>query len=598
MFSGVSAKCNDYLMRAQKEEVGETGLAKLTDCSFGVRFRELCQKEIARANAVTVFPALATLDLVIGLVHLSFKGIKFIFSFDKQKRASQLNLAKHEFCVAKKCLRGIVASPAGLFAPDIVTRHFVPPTIYPGIIEAGGKYHRAPGTEIQLETIDDVQRLVTKAIAEGKKITISGAHYSQSKDTLPTVAVATAGKAVCINMQKLNKVIINPEKKTAMVQAGATWADVQHHANKHGLMVKVMQASNVFSIGGSLGVNCHGWNHRSGTLAETVRSITIINAQGERQVLLPTKASDRELFSLVVGGHGLFGLIIEAEIDLTPNESLVSWGKKIPIVDYTKWFKTQILPNENHRMHLFRLSLDPDNLLKEGVASTYSRVTDRCKMPGIGVANLVDEPETGTMLDRILIHVARCLPFCRRLYWKKESNKIIEEERLAGNSIMRPPIKAAFNHSRADAEWLQEYFVKGKDLPEFLEKLGAILTANKVTLLNASVRFVKKDERSQLAYAKGEDHFAVVLFFNQSLAKEEITKTSSWVKEVINYLSAHDGTFYLPYQHFATQDQFAACYPHAVETVRLKHKYDPDGVFDNGLYHDYLKPMEGLAEER
>ena len=69
----------------------------------------------------------------------------------------------------------------------------------------------------------------------------------------------------------------NVEKKVIRVGAGATWAQIQNEANHLGLAVKVMQASNVFSVGGSLSVNCHGWDHQAGSLVNTVNSIKIIN---------------------------------------------------------------------------------------------------------------------------------------------------------------------------------------------------------------------------------------------------------------------------------------------------------------------------------
>jgi len=387
-------------------------------------------------------------------------------------------------------------------------------------------------------------------------------------------------------MSNLNKVTIDSGAFIAKVQAGATWRDVQEAANKYGLAVSVMQASNVFSVGGSISVNCHGWDHQTGTIANSLHSITIIDAQGKLQKLYPKD----ELFGLVVGGHGLFGVIVEAEIALSRNESLISWGKKLKPDEYVSYFEEKILPNPNHRMHLYRLSLDPKNLLKEGATQTYSKSTENMPITGIGVSNLPpDEAEKGSRVDRILVHLARKLPFLRSFYWAQESQKIVKDERMSRNEIMRPPIKAAFNNSRADAEWLQEYFVKGKDLPHFLDKLSKVLTDNEVTLLNASVRYVKKDTISKLPYAPCKDHYAVVLFFNQSLAPKQVAKTKAWVQEIIDYLIGCGGTYYLPYQHFATREQFAKCYPTQEHVQELKAKHDPAHLFDNGLYVDYLQ---------
>lgn len=583
IFSCKAARYNDYLVRATHEEMGKNSVAKWADKYIGIANRQRCQKFLSIIVATTVFPIFIGMDLIINAVRVPIEGTRACLVRSKASKA--LHEAEAKECIAnvERCFLGLVSSVGGFVSPDLVTRHYVPKTINEALIEAGGKYHSAEGKEHQPKTKAEVQTLVRQAIKEKKKVTISGAHFSQSKDTLPT-----QNDNICINMRKMNKVKINHQKMTATVQAGATWNDIQGAADKYGFGVKVMQASNVFSLGGSLSVNCHGWDHKSGSVSNTVRSITIIDAKGNYRVLTPKD----ELFGLIIGGHGFFGVIVEAEIDLTENETLVSWGEKVEIKDYVEYFKNKILPTDNHRMHLYRLSIDPKNLLKEGISLTYSLKTDKNKMPGLGVTNnLTLEPECGTRKDRILMHMARKLDWVRSFYWKSEKSKIIQEEKLSRNETMRPPIYAAFNNSRADADWLQEYFVKGKELAPFLEKLSKTLTENKVPLINASVRFVKKETVSKMPYAPEEDHFAIVLFFDQSLAPKDIEKTKKWVKEIIDYLIAHDGTYYLPYQHFADKEQFAKCYD-VQNIIKMKNKYDKQRLFDNGLYDDYVKPWE------
>lgn len=563
--SAIPAFYNDYLERAPHEEIGKTTAARLLDHTIGTTPRKYCQNILARLVAVIAFPILASIDAIANTT----KGL--ISTANKTNQHATLY-----FQEAEKDLLGLLCSPFGLISPDIVTRHFVPKNTPPNTIEAGGKYHRANGVEHFPKTVEEARTLVEKACLENKQVTIAGAHFSQSKDTLPT-----SDSAICINTKLLNNVQIDPEKMSVRAQAGATWADIQKHANAHGLAVKVMQASNVFSIGGSLGVNCHGWDHQTGTVGETVLSLTIIDASGKLRTLFP----EDELFGLCIGGHGLFGMIVEAELSLCENRLLLAQGKKIDPKEYVEYFEQNILPNKNNLQHLYRLSLDPKNLLKTGVAVTYSTKTDA---PSRNFSVLNQEPERGTRLDRILVHIARSFPLFRKLYWATESKKICSDVTILRNELMRPPINAAFTNSRADAEWLQEYFVKGKDLALFLEKLSTILSKNEVCLLNASVRYVKKDQISRLAYAKDEDHYAIVLFFTQSLAAEEIEKTKKWVQEVIEELKNCSGTFYLPYAHLATKEQFLACYPDTENYKVHKAIYDPENHFCNGFAKDYL----------
>ena len=43
---------------------------------------------------------------------------------------------------------------------------------------------------------------------------------------------------------------IDPQKRVITVQSGISWAQIQEEVNPHQLAVKVMQSSNIFSIGG------------------------------------------------------------------------------------------------------------------------------------------------------------------------------------------------------------------------------------------------------------------------------------------------------------------------------------------------------------
>ncbi len=68
-----------------------------------------------------------------------------------------------------------------------------------------------------------------------------------------------------VDLSKLNTIEVDSNNKTVTLGAGAIWSDVQNILNTHALALKVMQASNVFSVGGSIGTNIHGWDHISGS---------------------------------------------------------------------------------------------------------------------------------------------------------------------------------------------------------------------------------------------------------------------------------------------------------------------------------------------
>src|SRR6185437_655404 len=101
------------------------------------------------------------------------------------------------------------------------------------------------------------------------------------------------------------------------VQAGATWHDIQLFLNDKNLAVKAMQSTDIFTIGGSLSVNAHGMDPTIGSMASTIRSFRFMFADGTIQDITPH--THQELFNAVIGGYGLFGIVLEVSFEVTEN---------------------------------------------------------------------------------------------------------------------------------------------------------------------------------------------------------------------------------------------------------------------------------------
>src|SRR5947199_2791285 len=79
-----------------------------------------------------------------------------------------------------------------------------------------------------------------------------------------------------------------------------------------------MQSNHNFSVGGSLSANCHGWQCQKPPIASTVESLRLMDADGT--ILRCSRTENAELFSLALGGYGLFGVILDVELRVVPNE--------------------------------------------------------------------------------------------------------------------------------------------------------------------------------------------------------------------------------------------------------------------------------------
>src|SRR5690606_25334099 len=158
----------------------------------------------------------------------------------------------------------------------------------------------------------ELRKIVQDAKKNGDVLSIAGMQHSQGGQTVYL-------NGIMIDMKPYNQILeVDPQARTVTVQSGATWADIQEAINPHGLSLKVTQSQNIFTVGGSLSVNAHGLDIRNRGLSDTVSSMRFMNAEGEILQLSPSENS--ELFSAVIGGYGLFGIILDVTLQLTDDE--------------------------------------------------------------------------------------------------------------------------------------------------------------------------------------------------------------------------------------------------------------------------------------
>ena len=128
-----------------------------------------------------------------------------------------------------------------------------------------------------------------------------------------------AGNAVCddglvIDLSPMNAVRIDPERKTARVQGGATWGDFDHEAQAFGLATTggIVSTTGVagVTLGGGLGYLARTY----GLAHDNLRSMDVVTADGE----LVRASEDRhsELFWGMRGGAGNFGIATSFEFEL------------------------------------------------------------------------------------------------------------------------------------------------------------------------------------------------------------------------------------------------------------------------------------------
>lgn len=147
---------------------------------------------------------------------------------------------------------------------------------------------------------------------------------------------------VVVDMQPLN-VIHSIDTETAIVDVdgGVTLDQLMKAALPYGLWVPVLPGTRQVTIGGAIGPDIHGKNHHSaGSFGNHVVSMELLVADGRVLHLEPNGTPDDpngELFWATVGGMGLTGIILRAQIKMTRTETayFIADGDRTPNLDAT-----------------------------------------------------------------------------------------------------------------------------------------------------------------------------------------------------------------------------------------------------------------------
>src|SRR2546428_509860 len=171
---------------------------------------------------------------------------------------------------------------------------------------------------------------------------------------------AFAPDAIVLDMTRLNRMSLDAQTRTLTVQSGATWHDIQSFLHPR-FAVMAMQSTDIFTVGGSIAVNAHGMDHQAGSVGRTIRAMRVMLADGSIQHV--SRTDTPRLFNLVVGGYGLFGAIVDADLDVTPNVGYRSERRVIRYRDFPSVFDEQIRGAPHYGLMYGHLSTAPHSFL-------------------------------------------------------------------------------------------------------------------------------------------------------------------------------------------------------------------------------------------
>jgi methyltransferase (TIGR00027 family) len=438
---------------------------------------------------------------------------------------------------------------------------------------------------VRPESIEEVRQVIDRARGERRHICVAGGFHSMGGQQFLT-------GGILIDMSAMDRVLnFDPENLIVEVESGILWSDLipwmveaQKDAQTGAGIRQKQTGADRLSVGGALSSNIHGRGLAMKPIVDDVESFRIACADGT--VRRCSRDENYELFRLAIGGYGLFGIIVSAELRLARREK-VSRHVEIGSADNLPQLFADRIVN-GFKYGDFQFAIDPANadFIRKGVFSCYRPVPDNTPVPTaqkelspLDWQNLLLLAHT----DRhraFGLYSSHYLTTHGQVYWSDthQLSTYLDDYHTWLDEKMESPVRCS--------EMITEVYVPLDLLPEFLEKARADFRANNVNLIYGTIRLIRRDDESFLAWAR-EDFACIVFNLHVEHSAEGIDKAKTDFRRLIDLSIEFGGSFYLTYHRWASREQVLACYPQMPKFLEMKKKYDANEVFQSDWYRHF-----------
>lgn len=433
--------------------------------------------------------------------------------------------------------------------------------------------HIALGAAPTEDIVSRIRQEIAAAVTEKRPFAIGTARHSMGGQSIPRdgVAITLTGGHIDIDSARM----------TYRVGAGMRWFEVIRALDAQGFSPAVMQSNSDFGVGSTFCVNSHGWPTRYGPFGSTVRSAQIVLADGHLVECSRTK--EPELFALALGGYGLFGAIVDLELDMVPNALLAPSYTRMDPSQFADAFIHAVENDPAVKMAYGRLSVARDRLFEEALMIVFRPVAPQPSP----LPTVVDHGRlTGLSRDVYRLQTGR--EWAKNLRWFMEASVNPSISGTATrNALMAEPVVNLASGDSGRTDILHEYFIPPDRFIGFVELCRAIIPKAKAEFLNVTLRYVDADPVAVLAYAP-QKRIAAVMSFSQAISPEGEADMMSMTEALIEGVKDLGGAFYLPYRLHARHDQVRSIYPRTEEFVAAKRRLDTSLVFRNMMWDSYF----------
>lgn len=464
-----------------------------------------------------------------------------------------------------------------------------------------------------------LKRCVRRAVLAGLTISVGSSLKSMGGQALPS-----KNPRGTLHLDLSNFQDISMAGNRVVVAAGVQVDQVLQYLNSFGLSLKNQQSYSTFTVSGAVSTNVHGITGRE-SFGRSVTRLKILRVDASGYPVVEETFPGEKLFESVVGGFGLFGVVLEVELKTIRNVKLETRSQVVSEADFQSTFTELHRPAQE-----LELDNDPDAPISLGwsrlmypvpgcgwrwqhffageakeTEETKAEETEETKAGetkggkggGLLVSNMAESPVVPDYLTRFLykyMEVAFLGFFIRMMAMVvqrvtgraidaprvNELNTLVIEDTKSVTQLVNPflnflesipllswlPIKGLF--VKDPGHRLFEVFVPNNQIAVGLTQgaISKLMAENfpDVQILNVTARMLNGDHlpvHHGLRYAPNGPMIAFVFFVRHR--KTELAEASmAKIQNTLNdAVIPLGGTFYLPYRVYYKLEHLEAAYP-------------------------------------
>lgn len=431
------------------------------------------------------------------------------------------------------------------------------------------------------DSLDALQAAIRQAARERIGVSVSGGRHSMGGQQF-------GFDTVLLDMTGMTRVLrFDRERGLIEVEAGIEWPELIGWLEREqagdpapwGVRQKQTGVDEV-SLGGSLASNIHGRGLRFPPLIGDVESFVLVDARGVAHTC--SRRENAELFSLAIGGYGLFGVIAHVTLRLAPRTRVERVVEIIRVRDFMTRIDQRIADGFSYGDCQYSTDLGSEVEEHPGVFSCYRAVPAETPIAAgqksLSYGQWIELYRLARTDKRRAFEVysQHYLSTNGQVYWS-------DAGQLAGTlDFYHEGVRENAKRQRG-TEMITEAYVRRENLIDFLGDVRHDFIEHDVDPTYGTIRLIERDDESFLAWAR-EACVCVVCNLHVVHTPAGKEKAIADFRRIIDRAIQHGGRFFLTYHRWATRAQIETCYPMFVDFLRLKQRYDPEERFQSDWY--------------